>query len=203
MVARSTADGWNHNTHYHSVLLSAAPRPCALALDVGCGLGGFARRLARVADHVDAIDRDPEVIARARESSGEFRNLRFVEADFLSFESERRYDFVSFVAALHHLPFAEAMTRARDLVRPGGVVAVLGLDRASSWLEAGRRSMLAYPVSFFHRLTRQVAPVGAPIAEPTMTLEEIRREARPLIHPAIIKRHLLWRYSLLWTKPER
>jgi len=197
------ADGWNHNSHYHPVLLSAVPRPCALALDVGCGLGSFARRLARVADHVEAIDRDGEVLARARESSVGFRNLRFVESDFLTFESADHYDFVSFVATLHHLPFAEAMTRAKNLVRPGGVIAVLGLDRATSWIDEGRRSVLAYPVSIFHRLTRRVAPVGAPIAEPAMTLEEIRREALAVVPDATIERHLLWRYSLLWTKPGR
>ena len=40
------ADGWNHNTHYHVRLLQAVPCPCGRALDVGCRLGGFARRLA-------------------------------------------------------------------------------------------------------------------------------------------------------------
>src|SRR5205814_279469 len=63
----ATADGWNHNSHYHALLLAAVPRSCSRALDVGCGLGSFARRLARVADQVDAIDREPAVLERARE----------------------------------------------------------------------------------------------------------------------------------------
>ena len=52
----ATRDGWNHNTHYHEQLLRAVPRPCRRALDIGCGVGQFARRLASVVEHVDAID---------------------------------------------------------------------------------------------------------------------------------------------------
>ena len=194
-------DGWNHSSHYHHILLSAVPQPCPRALDVGCGLGSFARRLARCAGHVDAIDREPEVLARAREFSSAASNVRFVEADFLSFEDSHGYDFISFVATLHHLPFAEAMTRAKSLLRPGGVIGVLGLDRAPSLVDAGLRSLIAYPVSYAHRLTRRVASVGAPLVDPSMTLLDIRREAAAIIPGATIQRHLLWRYSLIWIKP--
>jgi hypothetical protein len=38
-------DGWNHNSHYHDLLLAAVPPGCRRALDVGCGLGTFARKL--------------------------------------------------------------------------------------------------------------------------------------------------------------
>jgi len=45
----SRRDRWNHNTRFYPRVLAAAPRPCARALDVGCGdglradlpLGGF------------------------------------------------------------------------------------------------------------------------------------------------------------------
>ncbi|MGH9423710.1 MAG: class I SAM-dependent methyltransferase, partial [Thermoanaerobaculia bacterium] len=104
----STGDGWNHNTHYHDVLLNAVPRPCRRALDAGCGLGGFARRLSDIANEVDAIDSEPEVLERARQRSPEIRGLHFAEADFMAWPEEEPYDFVSMIAVLHHLPFAEA-----------------------------------------------------------------------------------------------
>jgi ubiquinone/menaquinone biosynthesis C-methylase UbiE len=197
----SSVDGWNHNSHYHGVLLSTVPRPCARALDVGCGLGSFVRQLARIARHVDAIDRDAMILEQARKLSGGITNLNFVEADFLTWKPERSYDFVSFIATLHHLPFKEAITKAAGLLRPGGVVAVLGLDRPASWFEAGLRSVVAYPVSGYHRLTRHFTPVGAPTVEPDMTLGEIRRQAAALLPGAVVRRHLLWRYSLLWINP--
>jgi trans-aconitate methyltransferase len=194
-------EGWNHNTHYHDLLLNVVPRPCGRALDIGCGLGEFARRLALLADEVDAIDSEPAVLAQARQLSSEIRNLHFAEADFLTWPEEESYDFVSMIAVLHHLPFAEAITKAVMILRPCGVLAVLGLDRARSFLHASARSAIAYPVSKYYRWTRRTAVVGAPIREPAMTFEEIRSQAVELLPGATVRRHLLWRYSLVWRKP--
>jgi SAM-dependent methyltransferase len=200
-MATIPSDGWNHNTHYHERLLDAVPQSCRRALDVGSGLGSFARRLASVAEQVDAIDREPTVVSRARELSSGIHNLRFVEADFLTWPVGISYDFVSMIATLHHLPFDQALTRATSLLQPGGVLAVLGLDRARSFLEAGARSAIAYPVSRYYRCTRQTSSVGAPTLDPPMTLDDIRRQVIAVLPGAIVRRHLLWRYSLVWVKP--
>ena len=199
-MLENAANGWNHNTHYHERLLQAVPASCRWALDVGCGLGDFARRLAGVAEQVDAIDLNPAVVARARELSSGVRNLRFVEADFLTWSATRSYDFVSMIATLHHLPFTAALKRATSLLRPGGVLAVLGLDRAPSLFVAVARSAIAYPVSGYYHCTRRTSRVGAPTLEPSMTLGEIRRQAIELLPGATVRRHLLWRYSLTWIK---
>jgi SAM-dependent methyltransferase len=196
----SSGDGWNHNSHYARLLLAAVPRPCERALDVGCGLGGFARQLAQHAGHVIAIDREPEAVERARELSHGVGNPSYVEADFMTCELGNDFDFVSFVASLHHLPFDAALTKAAGLLRPGGVLAVLGLDRARSFAHAAARSAIAYPVSGYYRLTRGFSEVGAPILDPVMTLEDIRHRAAELLPGAVVRRHVLWRYSLIWTK---
>ena len=57
---------WNHNVHYQPVILSAVPPGCRTALDVGCGDGLLAGRLAARCAKVTAIDRNPPMIARAR-----------------------------------------------------------------------------------------------------------------------------------------
>jgi SAM-dependent methyltransferase len=195
------ADGWNHNSHYHELLLQAVPRPCVRALDAGCGLGGFSRRLAHHAEQVDAIDRDPAVVARAQELSTRVRNLRVVEADFLAWPEAGAYDFVSMIATLHHLPIAQALAHATRLLRPGGVLAVLGLDRSPTFFAAVARSAIAYPVSAYYRCTRRTARVGAPTLDPILSLREIRAQAAELLPGSIVRRHLLWRHSLIWTKP--
>lgn len=40
---------WDHNTYYHDRLLRALPGHCERVLDVGCGTGAFAARLATMA----------------------------------------------------------------------------------------------------------------------------------------------------------
>src|SRR5438874_213579 len=174
---RRWKDGWDHNAHYHRFLVSAVPHPCRRALDVGCGSGAFARRLASVADHVDALDRDATLLLRARELGSGIGHLSWIEADFLEWPGDGDYDFVSFVASIHHLPFAVAMSKATGLLRPGGVLAVLGLDRAASWFHRGMRNVVAYPVSRYFRLTRPRAAGGASLIDPSMTLDEFRRQA--------------------------
>ena len=144
-------DGWNHNVQYFDLLLSAVPRPCRRALDVGCGTGSFARQLATIVDQVDAIDRDAGVVIRAREVSSGAGNLQFVQADFLTWARDG-YDFIAIIAALHHMPFSHALERAAELLRPGGVLAVLGLYRNHSVLDF-MISGAALPVSWYCRLT--------------------------------------------------
>lgn len=176
------------------------PRPCARALDVGCGTGRFTRRLAALATEVVAIDRDSGSLARARALSADLGNVAFVETDFLAWPADGTFDYVAFVASLHHLPFASALAKAADLLRPGGVLAVLGLDRPI-WSAGRAWGLIAFPVSRWYHLTRRVEEVGAPIQEPAMTLPEIRRSAADLLPGVRLRRHLMWRYSLEWTKP--
>jgi SAM-dependent methyltransferase len=194
------ADGWNHNTHYHDLLLQSVPRPCRRALDVGCGLGTFARRLSPLADRVDALDGEPGVITRARELSNGTRNVRFIETDFMTWASDETYDIVSMIAVLHHLPFEEALKKAAALVRPGGVLVILGLHRAASPIHRLVGGAIGFSVRRFYLLVREESPVGAPIREPSMTLPEIRRATTVILPGARIRWHVLWRYSIVWRK---
>lgn len=56
---------WNHNVHYHDYLLHQFPRKINRALDIGCGLGLFAGKLAGRARTVDAIDIDASILKKA------------------------------------------------------------------------------------------------------------------------------------------
>lgn len=57
---------WNHNVHYHHLVLDAVPDGCREALDVGCGDGLLARKLSEKAAFVTGVDRSPEMIRQAR-----------------------------------------------------------------------------------------------------------------------------------------
>ena len=200
-MPQPTPDGWNHNAHYHERLLGSVPAGCRRALDVGCGLGAFARRLAPVAGEVDAIEADATIVRQARDASAGFANVNVIQADFMTWTPDEPYDFVSMIAVLHHLPFDDAVTKAARALRPGGALAVLGLDRAQSPFHASLRSAIAFPASAWLRLTRRSTAVGAPIREPEMTLDEIRNRSAVLLPGAVIQRLVLWRYLLVWTRP--
>ncbi|GAA4105553.1 class I SAM-dependent methyltransferase [Actinomadura miaoliensis] len=196
-------DYWNHNTHYHGVVLSSVPRGCGAALDVGCGDGLLVRRLAPRAEHVTGLDASAEMVARARELSEGVGNVEFVEADFLEYDVPREhFDFVCSVAAIHHMDFTAALSTMRDALRPGGslvVISVAGNGELTDLLY----DAVAVPTHYFHRWRnrRRAGNPGAPVADPDMTWAEVRDEALRVLPGARFRRHALWRYSIIWRRP--
>jgi 2-polyprenyl-3-methyl-5-hydroxy-6-metoxy-1,4-benzoquinol methylase len=150
---------WNHNIHYHPVILAALPSNCHRVLDVGCGEGMLARQLRAIAPQVTAIDRDPASIQRAREQSVdhgiEGAPIDYVLGEFLTHPSAANsFDAVVSVAALHHMDAQVALTRMRDLLKPGGTLAIIGLAR--SRLPADLPFELAAVVVYrFYALTKR------------------------------------------------
>jgi SAM-dependent methyltransferase len=192
---------WNHNIHYHGVVLAAAPRPCRRALDVGCGRGLLATELAAVCDEVVGIDPDPVSLAHARAANAAGAGLRFIEGDVMTWPFEpASFDLVAAVASLHHLPLVPGLTRLRELMAPGGVLAVIGLARRTT-LQDHAMSAAAYPVNQVLRRLKGEVPVGAPVRDPPDTLPQIRAAAHAVLPGASVRLRLLFRYSLIWRKP--
>jgi SAM-dependent methyltransferase len=198
---------FDHNDHYHRLLLRHAPRGGGAALDVGCGTGRFARRLAGLGLDVDAVDPSARVIAEARARSAAAGGPRFVQGDITGMELPRgHYAFISCLASLHHMPFA-TVAALRDALAPGGTLVILGCyaertaaDRA--W------SLAAVPVNAVARLAVGTADrcragnggrmTRPPVRQPDMALADIRREAAVLLPGAGVRRLLFWRYLLVF-----
>ena len=195
-------DYWNHNVHYQPVILSAVPPGCGPALDVGCGDGLLACRLAGRCGSVTGIDSDARMITLARKrAEGSPGQLTFVEADFLGHSmAEASFDFVCANTSLHHMDFETALAGMSRLLRPGGRLAVVGLAANGSawdWL-AGAAGV---PAAQFYRAVRERGNPGAPVKDPDLTWSEVRSAARRVLPGVRWRRHLLWRYSLRWRKP--
>src|SRR5687767_5265773 len=100
---------WDHNIHYHQTLLRHIPQGAMRALDVGCGAGLFAERVAATVPDVVAIDRDSETIEAAR-ALRQRPNVTYMQADVMEVALEPgSFDFVSCLSALHHMPLRPAL----------------------------------------------------------------------------------------------
>jgi SAM-dependent methyltransferase len=162
-------DPWNHNLAYQRWLFDQVPDHCDHALDVGCGDGWMARRLAERVTWVTGLDLSTPMIERARQAAAGLPNLTFQVGDLLDHPlPEAGFDFISAVAVLHHLPFEPALTRLATLLRPGGVLAVIGLARDASIADL-LVSVFAFPVSRIRRAGRGWWESGAPLANPAMS----------------------------------
>lgn len=193
---------WNTNVARHPGILRAVPDGCRDALDVGCGDGLLARKLAARAQRVTGVDSSPQMVARARELSAGRPGIGFVEGDFLTADlPAAAYDFVCSVSAVHHMDFAAALARMRDLLRPGGVLVVAGLAREATLADWAFLVAAAPVVRVTKVLRRATGPAGMPAADPRMSYGEVRAEARRLLPGVRYRRHVLRRYTLTWRAP--
>jgi ubiquinone/menaquinone biosynthesis C-methylase UbiE len=200
-VAR--ADYWNHNVHYQSVILRAVPPGCGAALEVGCGDGLLASRLAERCAEVTAIDRDARMVAlaRSRAQAAGPGQISVVEADYLACpQADASFDFACANTSLHHMDFAAALTAMARALRPGGRLAVVGLAAHGSFGDY-LADAPGIPAGLAYRAVRGKGDPGAPIKDPEMTWAEVRAAARHMLPGVRYRRHLLFRYSLLWRKP--
>jgi 2-polyprenyl-3-methyl-5-hydroxy-6-metoxy-1,4-benzoquinol methylase len=192
---------WNHNIHYHPLILAAVPDGCQRCLDVGCGEGLLARELRRVVPQVVGIDRDGPAIALARRQDAG-GGVAYLRGDFLSHGFRPgSFDMIVSVAALHHMDPVAALTLMRDLLRPGGTLALVGLARSRipADLPTDLAGVAAHRVL---RIGKAEHKVAAPVLwPPPHTYPQIRRIAAQVLPGVRYRRRLLWRYSLLWTKP--
>lgn len=196
----SDSERWNRNLHYHPLLLDAVPAGCERALDVGCGEGMLTRQLAGLADEVVGIDVDRASIelANTRPVAG----VTYVEGDVLDHRFETAsFDVVTSVAALHHMGTEVGLRRMAELVRPGGVLAVVGIPRPRFPLDLPFQLASAVGTRW-HLLRHTYWEHSAPLVwPPPETHGETVRIAQRLLPGVRGRRHLLGRFSLVWTKP--
>lgn len=168
--------------------------------------------------HVLALDLSPEMIRIARERSARFPNIEFQLADIRDRPlPDEHFDCIASIATLHHLPFTEMLLKMKAALKPGGVLLVLDLfepARVSDSLVAGLSdsflNLLAIPVSVTLRLIhhgrllprREVRAAWTAHAhhDSYPTMREVRALCAGLLPGAQIKKHLLWRYSIVWEK---
>ncbi|GAA1528299.1 class I SAM-dependent methyltransferase [Kribbella lupini] len=201
------AHPWSHNDAYAAFVLHHARRVRAAggtaALDVGCGTGNLVRRLASVLPAVTGLEPDAPTAALARRTTADFPNVRIQSQPFD--ESHRdRYDLITFVAVLHHLPLQATLEKARELLRPGGRLVVVGVSRESpADLPWSIASLILNPVVGLvvhpRRARETPSQMTAPTAMAAETFDEIAGTAERILPGARLRRGLFWRYTLTWT----
>lgn len=204
----NAAHPWSHNDAYHRWILRQVPNHATTSLDVGCGTGNLVRALAGRVDRATGIDTDRAVVDLARSRSTALPTVTFEVRDLRDPPDGSVFDVVTAVAVVHHLPLPTALARLRSLVAPGGRVVVVGCYRAAT---RGDRllDLVAVPANLVMGLLLSArsfearVAMSAPTAPPTTTLAEVRAVAARILPGARVRRRLFWRYSLVYSAPER
>jgi SAM-dependent methyltransferase len=191
---------------YQEWLLRHVPQPCENALDIGCGTGSLAQALAERAVHVQAIDLSPSMVRVARQRCVDNPNIDLAVGDFLSAEFPTdHFDCIGAVGVMHHMPWTTAVERAKKLLRPGGRLLIIDLfedDGLFDYLVSGVAWVLRSPRRVRSRQPRELREAWAEHGQGDsyLALSETRRLCRRVLPGARVRRHLYWRYSIVWTK---
>ena len=203
---------WNHNEHFHGWILRNLPARRRAAVDVGCGTGVLAGKLAPHFAGVTGIDADAGMAAAAsarlaHDPSVSIRHCRFEQ---FAAAGDGEADLITMVAVLHHLDLEDTLARIPALLAPGGRLLVVGLARVNSLpdLAADLISAAANPVMGLIRHpspARQAERPAAgqpvmPVRDPATTLAEITAAATARLAGATVRRRLFFRYTLRWDK---
>src|SRR5215213_8040107 len=202
-------EGWTANNHYHNFLLQHVPQNCKNALEIGCGTGAFARRLAERCERVIALDLSAEMVRAARSRSSKFDNLEFQLADAMTWDSPHsQFDFICSIATFHHLQQRALLLKLKNALTPGGVLVVLDLVQSNSLVER-MFDVIGLGVSGGLRLVHNGRLKPPPEVRKAWeqhgkhdsyaTIKQMRALADEILPGSIVRRHLLWRYTLVYS----
>lgn len=96
-------------------------------LDVGCGTGDVARRLAPLVDAVDAVDQSEGMLSAGKSApGGDAANLRWILSRVEDASLDPPYALITAGESLHWLDWDIVMPRFAEVLTPRGVLALVG-----------------------------------------------------------------------------
>jgi SAM-dependent methyltransferase len=163
-------------------------------LEIACGTGRVAIRLARAGTKVVGIDLSPEMLAVAKQNSGHLTNVRWIEGDMRSFRLTERFHLALIPGhAFQHLNTpddqAACLSCIKGHLHSGGIL-VVHLDHMNTenmrWLGGlcgDQRGAFAPAEQFRHPDTgHEVLPSRAWVYEPA-TQTAVVRTAWDVVSP--------------------
>ena len=121
-------------------------------VDFGCGPGLYAQRLSRTGMRVTGIDFSANSLRYARETAaGEGLDIDYVEADYLSFETDQRFDLIMMImcdfCALSPNQRASLLRKFHSMLADGGAIL---LDVYSPHMFDTREESATYEVNLLN-----------------------------------------------------
>jgi sterol 24-C-methyltransferase len=203
--------------HEHYLASQMSLRPGMRVLDVGCGVGGPAREIARFADvNIVGLNNNDFQIGRARKYTKEADledNVQFVKGDFMKLSEqfgENSFDAVYAIEATVHAPTWEGVYgEIMKVLKPGGVFGVYEWCMTDRWDPSiPEHKALAHEIELgngipemrhLHKAREALKTVGFEIEHEEDLAD--RPDSVPWYYPLegdIFKAQTAWDYFTVW-----
>ncbi|PYJ83204.1 MAG: hypothetical protein DME22_16405 [Verrucomicrobia bacterium] len=133
---------------YFRFALAHLGQPGGTVLEVGCGAGQMSLELARSGFHVTGLDISHAALDVAEQLAGEnpylqdFGSVRYIQADFQTWEAPARFDAICFFLTLHHFSDVDiVLDKVKSLLVPGG--RIVAIEPARDWYAQSDGAVIA------------------------------------------------------------
>lgn len=210
-IAALPEQNWNHNIHYHPFILRNLPSTCQKVLEIGCGKGLLSADLAKSAQSVVALDLSGEMLKFARRRCSQVPNLEFLQKNYLEHSfPEAHFDAIVSVATLHHMDWLTVLRKVKKELKVGGKFLVVDLYEEGHWsdffydlISTPLHRLLKYKYDGRSTSSKLEAELwhqhGS--GDEYLSIPELKEATAQLMPGALIRKRLLWRYTLEWKKP--
>jgi SAM-dependent methyltransferase len=104
--------------HHSAFIMSHIPEGVKTVLDVGCGVGNFAKKLIDEGYEVEGVSPSPMLAEHARARLGDA--FPIFECRFEDLETDKTYDLVLFSESFQYVNLAAALDKVHAMLNPGG-----------------------------------------------------------------------------------
>jgi 2-polyprenyl-3-methyl-5-hydroxy-6-metoxy-1,4-benzoquinol methylase len=200
-------DQWDHNRQYQNYLLKNIPPDCSYILDVGCGTGELTKKLVPYSAKIIGIDVSGNMINEAKKRNYD-EKIDYIKTSVEKYleETEKRFDVIISIAALHHMNEEKILETMKGRLTQKGKIIILDLVKGS--IADYAAAIISVPLSIILRLKnngklkvskeQRDAWEGHFHYDKYLTIKEVKSIARKKLGEAKIKKHLFWRYSIVY-----
>ena len=139
---REYMDRWDGQKFIDAMQLNSSKS----VLEIGVGTGRLAMKVAPRCKHLCGIDVSAKTIDRAAENLSSNKNVKLICADFITYETDERFDIIySSLTFMHIKDKVAAIKKVASLLNYGGLF-VLSIDKnQDEFIDMGTRKIKIYP----------------------------------------------------------
>jgi 2-polyprenyl-3-methyl-5-hydroxy-6-metoxy-1,4-benzoquinol methylase len=205
-------DQWDHNQQYQKYLLKNIPSHCNCILDVGCGTGELTKKLTPYANEIIGIDVSENMLREAQKRN-DHEKIKYINISVEKYfeERDKKFDAIISIAALHHMHEEKIVELMKTKLTEKGILLLLDLVKSETVAEyvlsivaTLLNPLVMFIMSGWVKISKEEkeAWAGHFQYDKYLTIREVRKIVKNVLGKAKIKRHLFWRYSIVYSNGE-